>query len=419
MKDKKYKVLFLASLYPSRLHPLSGIFIEKHAKAVSKFCDVAVLYVTSDKNLKDKTYDIEYKVENNIFTIRIYYKEASSIILAISNALRSIKYIRGIYQRLRNIIEDIKYINGAVKGLRIIKEDFGTPDIVHVNFALRAGLIALILKYLKGIPYIITEHWGGFTEDNLDKNCNIYDKLLIKVIFKNAEAITAVSQYLFNSLKKLGLIKNKQFITPNIVDNPQNIFMRKKSNARIKGLTISVIDNMEKNLSGVIKALKKVVYKYNNVELHIIGDGKDRKILETLAHNLGLLGKNIFFHGYVPNNELSKYFAKAHFFILNSNYETFSVATAEAIAHGVPVVVTKCGGPEDFVSEDVGIFVERQNEESLSKGIEYMVKNWHKYNPIRLHNYAIKKFSCEVVGKQFYEIYKIVSSKRKRAYIGK
>jgi hypothetical protein len=39
------KVLFLASWYPNREHPVSGIFVKRHALAVSNYCDVAVLYV--------------------------------------------------------------------------------------------------------------------------------------------------------------------------------------------------------------------------------------------------------------------------------------------------------------------------------------------------------------------------------------
>ncbi len=75
----RFKVLFLASWYPSRIHPIAGIFIKRHAEAVSLYSDVAVLFVTADESLKDKTYDIEYSLENNIPTVRVYYKRFSKV----------------------------------------------------------------------------------------------------------------------------------------------------------------------------------------------------------------------------------------------------------------------------------------------------------------------------------------------------
>lgn len=69
--NTRFKVLFLTSWYPSRIHPIAGIFIKRHAEAVSLYSDVAVLFVTADKSLKDKIYDIEYSIENNIPTVRV------------------------------------------------------------------------------------------------------------------------------------------------------------------------------------------------------------------------------------------------------------------------------------------------------------------------------------------------------------
>lgn len=388
--DIRYKVLFLVSWYPSRINPINGSAIKKHAEAVAKYCDVGVLHVTRDPNLKDKNCQIECSEENGILIIRVYHK-----VLKVPFVPKLIKVIR--------------CIRWSYPGLKMIEERFGRPDIVHVNVALPAGAIALILKYLKSIPYIITEHYSAYTEESgRFSNYPIYIKLLSKLIFKNAEAVTAVSDFLINALKKNGLIKDNYFTTPNIIDIPQNLDWN-KDDTRIRALTVSRLQDKTKNLSGLIKAFSKVASKYENIELHIIGDGKDREKLETLAVNLGLLDKNIFFHGYVPNDELHKYFAQTNFFILNSNFETFSLATAEAIAHGVPVVVTKCGGVEEFVTKEVGIFIERKNEESLVKGIEYMIENWHKYDPVKLHNYAKVRFSYEKVGKMFYEIYRDIS----------
>ena len=65
---KKLHVLFLCSWYPSRVDPLNGDFVQRHAEAVSTNHKVSVLHVISDKNLK-KDIEIENNTKNDIKTI--------------------------------------------------------------------------------------------------------------------------------------------------------------------------------------------------------------------------------------------------------------------------------------------------------------------------------------------------------------
>jgi len=65
------KVLFLSAWYPNRNDVMSGLFVRKHAEAVSKYCDVEVLYVHPDKTLKN--FQISVSAENGIIETFIYY----------------------------------------------------------------------------------------------------------------------------------------------------------------------------------------------------------------------------------------------------------------------------------------------------------------------------------------------------------
>lgn len=68
----RYKVLFLASWYPNKFHSIEGIFVKKQAKAVSNYCDVAVLSIKPAEQAKD--YDLDYEIEDGVRTVRVYYK---------------------------------------------------------------------------------------------------------------------------------------------------------------------------------------------------------------------------------------------------------------------------------------------------------------------------------------------------------
>jgi len=74
-KKSRLKVLYLASWYPNKEHPVSGIFIKRHAHAVSKYCDVCVLYVHGSQH--QKTPSTEFSDEEGIKTVRVYYKKSS------------------------------------------------------------------------------------------------------------------------------------------------------------------------------------------------------------------------------------------------------------------------------------------------------------------------------------------------------
>ncbi len=163
--NTRFKVLFLTSWYPSRIHPIAGIFIKRHAEAVSLYSDVAVLFVTADKSLKDKIYDIEYSIENNIPTVRVYYKHFSKI--------------KGVSK----FINLYRYLKASYLGLKVIKENFGKPDLVHANVTLPAGLVALALRFLKGFRYIVTEHSSSFLpEDSTYKG--VFKKIFNKYYYK-------------------------------------------------------------------------------------------------------------------------------------------------------------------------------------------------------------------------------------------
>ena len=73
-KQTKLKVLFWPGWwYPSRLDPLSGIFIQRHAQAVSSFCEVAVLFIVPDPGLAKKACRGNTS-ENSLRVTRIFYR---------------------------------------------------------------------------------------------------------------------------------------------------------------------------------------------------------------------------------------------------------------------------------------------------------------------------------------------------------
>jgi len=210
-------------------------------------------------------------------------------------------------------------------------------------------------------------------------------------------------------MQKKGL-KNNYFITPNVINKKIVSLDVRNPNKRKRILHVSTLDDSKKNITGILNALSNILKLKKDFEIHFVGDGRDKEYLQNLSNKLSL-NEHVFFQGIKVGKNLDIEFSEADFFILNSNFETFSVVAAEALAIGIPVVITKCGGPEEYVNKDVGILVEINNQKELENAIIHMMENHQNYSKEKLQNYVDSKFNSQIVGSQFLEVYQQILSK--------
>jgi glycosyltransferase involved in cell wall biosynthesis len=90
--------------------------------------------------------------------------------------------------------------------------------------------------------------------------------------------------------------------------------------------------------------------------LDVVGDGFDRAACEALTADLGLTGR-VFFHGWLPRAQVAKFYQAADVFVFPSYREPGGNVTMEAMAHGLPLVVSDLGGPGHVVDGSCGIRV--------------------------------------------------------------
>lgn len=393
MQENKLNILLLPRWYPNKFCPDFGIFVKEQSEAIAEECKVSVIYIHnfSDKN---KKFDINISEENNVFTLKIYYNTTKIKIPII-----------------KDLINIYRFYKANFLGYKIVCKNKFKPDIVHVHVLTRLGLFALYLKIFKNIPYLITEHWSRYFKEN-DSYNGFLRKYFTRIIVRKSSAVVAVSQKLKDAMKSKNLDNKIFLVIPNLVSIPKFISTSEKN--KKKKILLSVGDLVEKtkNIKGVIKAVNIVKEKYSDFEYHIIGGGIDRKMLETYAENLGLLNKFIFFHGTQTHDYVYDFMKKADFFILNSNIETFSLVCAEALANAIPVIATKCGGPESFVNKDNGLLIEKNNESELVEAILFMMKNHDKFDKEKIFNSVNKKFDKDSFVKKYIELYSMIKNKK-------
>ncbi|MBI4099512.1 glycosyltransferase family 4 protein [Candidatus Microgenomates bacterium] len=124
-----------------------------------------------------------------------------------------------------------------------------------------------------------------------------------------------------------------------------------------------------KNIAGVIRAVARV--KTKNLALWIVGDGRERDKLESLARSLRVEAR---FWGRVPNPRAREILRQADVFVLNSFHEGMPHALLEALAEGVPVVATRIPAVTEILTDQVtGLFVDVGDERSLAGAIQRLV----------------------------------------------
>ena len=119
---------------------------------------------------------------------------------------------------------------------------------------------------------------------------------------------------------------------------------------------------------------------------------------------------HVFFRGHCPRNELAEAYAGADCFVLASRSETFGVAYIEAMAAGLPVIATRCGGPEDFVTEENGILIPVDDEDALTGAMEHMMLRREDYDSAAISADIRRKFAPETIAARLTELYEGVLS---------
>jgi glycosyltransferase involved in cell wall biosynthesis len=151
--------------------------------------------------------------------------------------------------------------------------------------------------------------------------------------------------------------------------------------------------------------------KGKDIFLHIGGDG-------ILIDNFKKMAKDLYidskckFYGEISRNDIEDFYSKLDLFILPSRYETFGIVLIEAMACGIPVIATMCGGPQDIVTPSTGILIKVDNFEELKTAILSMSENIGSYNRETIRNYANENFGKEVFIKRISNLCQEILTKK-------
>ena len=159
-----------------------------------------------------------------------------------------------------------------------------------------------------------------------------------------------------------------------------------------------------KGLNYLIEAFQKAALPRETWELDIVGDGPERERLQGMIVAYGL-EDNIKLLGAKDRQGVIKTLKNSNVFVLSSLSETFGVVVIEALACGLPVIVTDCGGTQDIITEDIGYMCPIKDANKMAECIKQMVNHYEEYDRESIINDCRKRFSAEAIGRQLVQIF--------------
>jgi glycosyltransferase involved in cell wall biosynthesis len=366
-------ILILTHSYPDEEQRFRGIFVKEQALSLSELHKIIVVYFKTDYSefAPFSRYSFNVTEEYNLTVYKV------------------------VTRRSLPVINQVKYFKDTLSFLN--KEIFGKNkiDIIHSHLSYPAGFLGTLIYRFKGVPNVLTEHTSirKYFRSTIHKYC-------VKYTLRNSPEIICVS----NSLKKevLEICKREITVIHNIVDIDKFSLANVSGPDEINIGFLGSLNNDNKGLDLLLKAVRNMAHK--NVLVHIGGAGRKLKGFEKLAEDLGIR-EICRFYGEIKTEEKNTFYSRLNFFVLPSRYETFGIVLIEAMACGLPVISTKCGGPQDIILPENGILVNKDDVPELAAALSRMQKDYMHYDKLKIRNDTELRFGKKTFNRQMTGLY--------------
>jgi glycosyltransferase involved in cell wall biosynthesis len=282
----------------------------------------------------------------------------------------------------------------------------GLPDLIHAHGRfLFAGVLAADLKRQHQLPFVYTEH-STFYRRGIAPEESRADLL---EVYRESSAFIVVSAALGMELENFLAQKlPKAQVIANVLDPvfEEPVVHRNRSGRPTRFLTVASLDD-KKGIDVLLKAFQQAFQGSSDVVLQIAGKGPLLHDLCSLRDQLGLHSV-VHFLGSKPKQEIVKLMDEADCFVLPSRVETFGVVVIEALARGLPVVVTRSGGPELIVKEQCGLVVEPDDVGQLANALIEMQTGLENYHGLEIQQYALEQYGPRPFLNRMAQMYKTV-----------
>ena len=299
-------------------------------------------------------------------------------------------------------------------------------DLIHSHYAIPHAMAAYMAREIIKIPYVVTLHGSDVHTLGLDPAY----KPVVKHTVEQADAVTAVSEFLKKKAHEELGIEREIHVIPNFIDTGT---FSQVTGIRlvVESGCVSLRDEEEayeicpdekiilhasnfrpvKRVTQLIEAMRIVVDSYPKARLVIAGDGPtrievERKIEELkLCNSVHLLG--------IKSN-MQEIMCSADVFALNSTLEGMPLVLLEAMACKLPVITTPAGGIPELVRPGLdGVVTEGYDVEEYAAELLELLNNDSKRKKLGQAGKARveDKFSAKKIVSKYEKVFEEVVGK--------
>lgn len=371
---KKKVICLFTNWYPTKENPFQGVFFREQALALKDHFDFLVVHYA--RCISRFNYQVILcRKEDNITEYQIHISPPSLI-----NSIKS-----KLFPSAFNCESDFmaKLLKAFNKGITI------PFDVLYcVDCQLEAGYLKMIADaYNK--PYVISEHapvpWPGTVVNSLNKEG-----------IEGANLLLAIS---YDKLRQIMMqdIKLPPFIyVGNMVD--ENQFTYKPSGNEVKTFIMVGAHVFYKNYGLLINIMNKLIHLTETpFKLMIVGYSankgysRDVEILEKAIEE-SEFSQYVEMIPSVEHNKMNEVYNRADAFIMTSIQEGMPVSAIEAGCCGLPIFSTRCGGVEDYVTDQIGRIYGILDADAFAQGLCDFLEGKIHFDSEYIRNTIVSKF---------------------------
>lgn len=285
------------------------------------------------------------------------------------------------------------------------RDNSGPPDLIHAHCAYPDGLAAVEYGRRLGLPAVITVHGHDIKE--LPGIRSHWRSLVVRAL-EQAAVVIANGRDLRERVLDLGIPSHKVETIPNGVDCQVfcNDFARQPGAGGWRLLYVGRIDP-RKGIGELLEAMAVLRSKRDDVRLKLIGGNPAGGLPDRFRRQMEKLGLQgcVEFLEEVPWDQVPQHMAAADVFVLPSLYESFGVVLVEAMACGLPLVATRCGGPSEIVEEGTGRLVEVADVKGLAEALDEVIRDHRSFDRVAIRRSAEEKYDYRQVAARIHQVY--------------
>ncbi len=250
---------------------------------------------------------------------------------------------------------------------------FDSPDIIHFSFSGIAANFSDVFKVEIDVPIFISCRGSAEKIRPLIDSSRASE---LGYVLEMATRIHCVSNDMKNTISNYAKINDKVFINFPSIDIGQFKYSQRILNPqdRIRIVSTGRL-HYQKGYVYALNAIRILLDRGFDIEYSICGGGPEEGLLKYMIQELNL-HDSVKLMGKVSSSEVAEHLIRADLFLLPSIYEGIANAAIEAMASGVPIISTTCGGMEELIDNGKnGFLVRRFSADEIARAIESLIQD--------------------------------------------